>query len=42
MNTGFRARWPAETAPAGLIRLSVGLEPVADLIADIDAALEAM
>jgi cystathionine gamma-synthase len=37
-----RARWPSETAPGGLIRLSVGLEPVADLIADIDAALEAM
>src|SRR5580704_7103975 len=34
-----RARWPAETAPAGLIRLSVGVEPVADLIADIDQAL---
>ena len=37
-----RARWPSETAPGGLIRLSVGLEPVADLIADIDAALEAI
>ena len=34
-----RARWPAETAPPGLIRLSVGVEPVADLIADIDQAL---
>jgi cystathionine beta-lyase/cystathionine gamma-synthase len=34
-----RARWPGETAPAGLIRLSVGVEPVADLIADIDQAL---
>ena len=34
-----RARWPSETAPAGLIRLSVGVEPVADLIADIDQAL---
>ncbi|MDQ2814715.1 MAG: aminotransferase class I/II-fold pyridoxal phosphate-dependent enzyme [Actinomycetota bacterium] len=34
-----RARWPAETAPDGLIRLSVGVEPAADLIADIDAAL---
>ena len=34
-----RARWPGETAPAGLIRLSVGVEPAADLIADIDQAL---
>ena len=37
-----RARWPAETAPAGLIRLSVGVEPAADLIADIDQALEVL
>jgi cystathionine gamma-synthase len=36
-----RARWAAETAPPGLIRLSVGLEAVEDLIGDIDAALEA-
>ena len=35
-----RGRWPAETAPEGLIRLSVGVEPVADVIADIEAALE--
>jgi cystathionine gamma-synthase len=34
-----RGRWAAETAPAGLIRLSVGVEPVADLITDIDQAL---
>jgi cystathionine gamma-synthase len=34
-----RARWPAETAPAGLIRLSVGIEPATDLITDIDQAL---
>ncbi len=34
-----RARWPAETAPAGLIRMSVGAEPAADLITDIDEAL---
>ena len=34
-----RARWPAETAPPGLIRLSVGVEPAADLITDIDQAL---
>ena len=37
-----RARWPAETAPAGLIRLSVGVEPAADLITDIDNALEVL
>jgi cystathionine beta-lyase/cystathionine gamma-synthase len=35
-----RARWPGETAPDGLIRLSVGVEPAADLISDIDTALE--
>jgi cystathionine beta-lyase/cystathionine gamma-synthase len=34
-----RGRWPGETAPASLIRLSVGIEPAADLIADIDYAL---
>jgi cystathionine beta-lyase/cystathionine gamma-synthase len=34
-----RARWPGETAPDGLIRLSVGVEPADDLIADIDEAL---
>ena len=32
----------AETAPAGLIRLSVGIEPAADLITDIDYALEVL
>ena len=37
-----RARWPAEIAPAGLIRLSVGVEPAADLITDIDQALEVL
>ncbi len=36
-----RARWPGETAPEALIRLSVGVEPVADLIADIARSLEA-
>jgi cystathionine gamma-synthase len=36
-----RARWTSETAPESLIRLSVGVEPAEDLIADIDAALEA-
>ncbi len=37
-----RARWPGETAPESLIRLSVGIEPAADLIADIDTALMAL
>jgi cystathionine gamma-synthase len=37
-----RARWPAETAPASLIRLSVGVEPAADLLTDIDQALEVL
>jgi cystathionine gamma-synthase len=35
-----RARWAGETAPDGLIRLSVGVEPADDLIADIDQALK--
>lgn len=34
-----RDRWPGESAPPTLIRLSVGIEPAADLIADIDQAL---
>lgn len=34
-----RGRWPGESAPPALIRLSVGIEPAADLIADIDQAL---
>jgi cystathionine gamma-synthase len=34
-----RARWPAETAPDTLIRMSCGIEPVEDLIADLSAAL---
>jgi cystathionine gamma-synthase len=34
-----RARWTAETAPETLIRLSAGIEPAADLLADIGAAL---
>ncbi len=34
-----RARWPGESAPDSLIRLSVGLEPAADLIADIEHSL---
>ncbi len=34
-----RSRWSGESAPPALIRLSVGIEPAADLIADIDRAL---
>ncbi len=37
-----RARWAAETAPPGLIRLSVGVEPAGDLMTDIDQALEVL
>ncbi len=37
-----RSRWQGEAAPEGLIRLSVGVEPIADLISDIDAALETL
>jgi cystathionine beta-lyase/cystathionine gamma-synthase len=36
-----RGRWPAETAPDTLIRMSCGIEPVADLLADLSAALAA-
>jgi cystathionine beta-lyase/cystathionine gamma-synthase/pimeloyl-ACP methyl ester carboxylesterase len=36
-----RGRWPGESAPDSLIRLSAGLEPTADLIADIDQSLRA-
>ena len=35
-----RARWPAETAPDTLIRMSCGVEPAQDLLADLAAALE--
>lgn len=34
-----RKRWPSETAPESLIRMSVGLEEAEDLLADLDAAL---
>jgi cystathionine beta-lyase/cystathionine gamma-synthase len=34
-----RGRWPGETAPDSLIRLSVGIEPATDLADDIDRAL---
>jgi cystathionine beta-lyase/cystathionine gamma-synthase len=34
-----RGRWPGETAPDSLIRLSAGIEPPGDLIADVDQAL---
>jgi cystathionine gamma-synthase len=35
-----RARWEGDRVPAGLLRLSVGLEPVEDLWADLAHALE--
>ncbi len=35
-------RCPAIAGPTGLIRLSVGVEPVADLITDIDEALQTL
>lgn len=34
-----RARWASESAPEGLIRLSVGIEALDDLLSDIDSAL---
>ena len=36
-----RARWAAETAPPALIRMSAGIEPPADILADIEQALSA-
>jgi cystathionine gamma-synthase len=36
-----RARWAAETAAPTLIRLSAGIEPTADLLADLNQALSA-
>jgi cystathionine beta-lyase/cystathionine gamma-synthase len=36
-----RARWAAETAPPTLIRLSVGIEPADDILADLAQALAA-
>ncbi|MBO0816283.1 MAG: PLP-dependent transferase, partial [Actinobacteria bacterium] len=36
-----RARWSGETAPDTLIRLSAGIEPVEDLLADLRTALAA-
>jgi cystathionine gamma-synthase len=35
-----RARWSPERARESLIRLSVGIEPLEDLIADVDSALD--
>jgi cystathionine gamma-synthase len=34
-----RARWEGDRVPAGLLRLSVGLEDVEDLWSDLDQAL---
>ena len=36
-----RARWASETAPESLIRLSAGIEPIADLLTDLDRSLAA-
>jgi cystathionine gamma-synthase len=36
-----RGRWASETAPESLIRLSAGIEPVADLLTDLDQSLAA-
>ncbi|KJK51586.1 hypothetical protein UK23_06325 [Lentzea aerocolonigenes] len=36
-----RARWAAETAPDTLIRIGTGVEPAADIIADLSQALRA-
>jgi cystathionine gamma-synthase len=35
-----RGRWPAETAPPTLIRMSCGVEPAQDILADVTQALE--
>jgi len=35
-----RSRWEGDRVPPGLLRLSVGLEPVEELWADLDQALE--
>jgi len=35
-----RARWEGDRVPAGLLRLSVGLEPAEELWADLDQALD--
>jgi len=35
-----RARWEGDRVPAGLLRLSVGLEPVDELWNDLAQALE--
>lgn len=37
-----RARWASESAPENLIRMSVGIEAPADLIADVDRALASL
>jgi cystathionine beta-lyase/cystathionine gamma-synthase len=36
-----RGRWASETAPETLIRLGAGIEPAADLLADLDQSLAA-
>ncbi len=34
-----RARWTSETAPPNLIRVSIGIEDIGDLVGDLDRAL---
>jgi cystathionine gamma-synthase len=36
----WRGRWEPERVPAGLLRLSVGLEPAEELWADLQKALD--
>ena len=36
-----RARWGGDDVSPGLVRLSIGLEDVRDLVADLEAALDA-
>jgi cystathionine gamma-synthase len=36
-----RARWAGEAAPPALIRMSAGIEPAADILADLEQALQA-
>jgi cystathionine gamma-lyase len=35
-----RARWPGNDVPEGFIRMSVGIEAAADLLADVERALD--
>jgi len=37
-----RARWGSDAVPDGFIRMSAGLEHIADLLADLAQALDAL